>query len=62
MLREFRFECRDQRTILGIDRADATKQFVVVGDFQHALAWHVAPTQNIFKKRHDIVHALWTAK
>src|SRR5579864_4686699 len=55
---QFRFEARDQSTVLIVDRALAAEMIIVLGHFEHALARNIAAAQNVFEKRDDIVRLL----
>ena len=48
------FETGDQRAILIVDRASAVEMIIVLRYFEHPLAWNVAATQNVLKKRNDV--------
>ena len=48
-------ECRDQRTVLVIDRTPAAEVVVVFSDFQHAFARNVPSAENILEKRDHVV-------
>src|SRR5215216_8010558 len=47
VLLQFFFECRNQVSILLVDRTHATKQLVMMRDLEHALTRHIPPPQNI---------------
>ena len=47
-----------KRADLLVDRADAAELVIVFGDFEHPLARHIASSEHIFQKRHDIVRVL----
>ena len=52
----------NQITILLIDRANATKVFVMLGDFQHPFVRNVFSSQDVFKKRHHVILAFRAAE
>src|SRR4051812_23337630 len=60
--RKFLVQCREQRTILRIDRADAAKMIIMLRDLQHSLARHVSAAKHVFQKRQHILAPLRTAK
>ena len=62
VLPQLRFEGRNQRADLRVDRADAAEMVVVFGDFQHSLARHIAPAEHILQKRHDVIGTFRTAE
>ena len=59
---EFGAESGDERTILGIDGADAAKMLVVFDDFQHSFPRHVFTAQHVFQKRQHIIGTFRPAK
>ena len=50
VLGQLRFKGRDESPILVVDRALAPEAVVVFSHFQHALAWHVFPAQDVFQE------------
>ena len=60
--RELLLQGGNQRSVLHIDRANATEVLVMLGHFQHPFARHRPPAEHIFEERHDIVRPLGTAK
>ena len=62
MLGQLRLKGRDEPPILFVDRALAPEAVVVLGHFQHALAWHVSPTQNVLQERHYVFGSLRTTE
>ncbi len=59
---KFRLQRGAQSAILGVERADAAKQLVVMGHFKQSLAGDRAPPQHIFQEGDDIIHPFRPAK
>ena len=59
---ELRSESRDQRPVLGVDRADAAEERVVVRDLLEPLAGDVAPARDVLEERDHVVHPLRPAE
>ena len=52
----------DQRAVLGVDRADAAEELVVVGDLLQPLARDVAPAGHVLEEGDHVVHPLGPAE
>ncbi len=59
---QFLLECRDEFSILFVDRTDAAKQLVMLRNAKHSLSWHVTALQHIFQKRDDVAHSFRAAE
>ena len=59
---EFVAERGQQRQVLGIDGAFATKMLVVLSYLEHPLPRHIPTTKHIFQKWHHVVRAVWTTE
>ena len=55
-------ESRDQRPVLGVDRADAAEELVVMRDLLEPLAGDVAPARDVLEERDHVVHPLRPAE
>ncbi len=55
MRTEFRGESINQIAALLIDRTHSAKLLVMLSDLQQSGTWHIAASQDILKKRNDIV-------
>ena len=52
----------DQRPVLGVDRADAAEELVVMRDLLEPLARDVAPARDVFEEGDHVVHPLRPAE
>ena len=62
VLGQFPLQRGDQLPILIVDRALAAEVVVVLGDFEHPLARHVAAAEHVFQKRQHVVRAVGPAE
>jgi hypothetical protein len=59
---QLRLERSDQRAVLLVDRADAAKQLVVVGDVEQPFARDAAPKRHVLEERHHVVRTFRPAE
>src|SRR5829696_8076011 len=56
------FQCRNQISILWIDRTDAAEQLVMMCNLEHAFTRDVATSQHVLEEGNDIVHPFGPAE
>ena len=59
---QLRLERGDQLAVLGVDRADAAEQLVVVRDVEQPLARDVAAARDVLEERQHVVRPLRAAE
>ena len=59
---ELVFQSCQQSAVLSIDRTDATEMVIVLGHFEHSLAWDVASAKDVLEEWQHVFAALRTAK